>query len=167
MTEKVFDVLTPSASRNSVARISRTAPFSVSRPSAVRVGAVGPRCQDQDRHHRREAVQTGTRARHQGRDCSDQTGDRDSRAPAVFRVAGKGVNLPVFDPGRVIEIIHPGWQPPGHCASAGYAAENRRIDTAVEALIQPQMNRRGAALGHVAASFPQHIMHACVAGKWV
>ena len=42
ITEKVLLVLTPSASSISVARISRTAPFSVSRPSPSRLHGVWP-----------------------------------------------------------------------------------------------------------------------------
>ena len=87
ISEKVFEVSTPSASSISVARISRTPPLSVSRPSPTRDQGVWPEPLVPRSSRRpsasRGAGRTGSRGRRRGRDCTRGTGGRGSAAPAA------------------------------------------------------------------------------------
>lgn len=85
-------------------------------------------------------------------------------------IAGKRIEFSEMrNPFSVIKPIKPDC---GGCPVIAPAQDVLRktggLDPAIEAVIQLKMDRRGAALGHLAVPFLHvSIMHACVADKWV
>ena len=92
-------MLTPNASSISVAKISRTAPFSVNWPSAVRETALFPTPWSQDPSTAPDDRSCANKAAHrQDRDYNDQIDDRDN----IVRADAAGC-LQRLEPGKMVD----------------------------------------------------------------